>query len=672
MTKDFNLDVFINFLKIKVIIKLNTFDNPNIIRFLIDEFVYENWLKDILYMFLDKQLTSIFFEEEFSDQNIKSTLKNELLNFCQSKQNQEPYLGFSDLVIEKYCSTTNSSEFFKIAKSFFINYNYWDEVKMRKYMSQLKNSCSDKNELSNLLSELNYSCKELSNCVSSLKNKFETMDDESFIKKLKIYTIEYEFENTKNSKIALNEESALQIFDFIKDCFDLDLLTLKYEYIKMKYVCESEFSTPFTYYELQSKIFQLENAYFLIYIKYFFTNTDNQGKIIDANPEYYIKKNTEFIKTIEKQEYEDIVNIRNTRIPLEKIKTWWKYKDKDEKRQLCIECKIKPNIFGKYNPNNNELYAIYQQSNRKIAKDKNEKYEEIKTIRNEFYLKNKSIEPKLFEKGYKLSICPFKDMVLIKGGTCIIGSNIYEQKRNNDEFLHKVKINDFYIGKYQVSQQLWNAVMSFKYKVRFEHQTNPMESISWYDTIIFCNEYSKLCGYLPFYNIDKKNKDKNNTNPKDVFKWNATINPEADGFRLPTEAEWEFACRCHTTTPFNTGENIRTHEANFNGRKPYSEYHKEECLDRTVWVNSYDTVGFGLHNIHGNVYEWCWDWYGEYNSDENMVKDNPLGAVSGNSRVLRGGSYCCDATDCRSANRFSSSPYHSSPSYGLRLARSIV
>jgi formylglycine-generating enzyme required for sulfatase activity len=133
------------------------------------------------------------------------------------------------------------------------------------------------------------------------------------------------------------------------------------------------------------------------------------------------------------------------------------------------------------------------------------------------------------------------------------------------------------------------------------------------------------------------------------------------GLRLPTEAEWEYACRAGTTTPFNTGETISTDEANYErsyldgiGRK-----------GGTVEVGSFRANAWGVFDMHGNVWEWCSDWYGPYPS--GLVTD-PTGAASGAKRVLRGGSWHLNPRKCRSALRGRDAPDNRNDNFGLRVA----
>jgi formylglycine-generating enzyme required for sulfatase activity len=170
----------------------------------------------------------------------------------------------------------------------------------------------------------------------------------------------------------------------------------------------------------------------------------------------------------------------------------------------------------------------------------------------------------------------------------------------------------------------------------------------------------------PAYTIDKSRKDPNNKNDYDNIKWTVTWNRNANGYRLPTEVEWEYACRAGTTTPFNTGNNITTSQANYDGDYPYNGNAKGIYRERTTPVGSFQPNAWGLYDMHGNVWEWCWDWYGNYSSG---AQTDPIGASSGSYRVLRGGSWSYYALNLRSALRGLDSPSYRNFVIGFRLVR---
>ena len=246
---------------------------------------------------------------------------------------------------------------------------------------------------------------------------------------------------------------------------------------------------------------------------------------------------------------------------------------------------------------------------------------------------------------------PYHNMVKIPGGTFLMGSPESESKRiYNEGPQHKVKITPFYMGIYPVTQAEYEKIMR-KNPSEFKGQDLPVEMVSWYDAVEYCNKLSLKESLTPAYTISGEN-----------VSWNRN----ATGYRLPTEAEWEYACRAGTTTPFNTGNNITTEQANYDGNFPYNNNAKGKYRKETSSVGSFSPNSWGLYDMHGNVKEWCWDWYGFY---DKRTQIDPVGASLGANRALRGGSWFSNARFLRSASRDGSNPSYRHSRIGFRLAR---
>ena len=232
------------------------------------------------------------------------------------------------------------------------------------------------------------------------------------------------------------------------------------------------------------------------------------------------------------------------------------------------------------------------------------------------------------------------NFVLISGGEFTMGSPVDEAKRVKNETQHQVRLSSFYMSKYEVTvAEFRRFVVASGYKtdgdwrcvvigeVRPKRENNhPVLNVSWNDAVAYC-------------------------------KWLSTKTGKR--FRLPTEAEWEYACRAGSSTPFNTGENLTNNQAN------YGLYR-----EKTVAVNSFSPNAWGLYNMHGNAWEWCSDWFSETYYDECKAEGtviNPAGPASGSQRVQRGGGWEYDAENCRSAYRSSRVPDDRDIDYGFRL-----
>ena len=217
-----------------------------------------------------------------------------------------------------------------------------------------------------------------------------------------------------------------------------------------------------------------------------------------------------------------------------------------------------------------------------------------------------------------------------------MGSPATEKERSQDETQHEVTLTQgFRMGVHEVTQAQYGQVMG-KNPSYFKGATLPVETVSYDDALAFCKKLSDL--------------------PAE----------KAAGrkYRLPTEAEWEYCCRAGTSTPFHFGNELNGTQANCDGTSPYGTTKQGPYLKKTSPVGSYPANAWGLHDMHGNVYEWCQDWYGDYPKDS--IKD-PQGSSSGERRVLRGGSWSYTARGCRAGTRSRLSPGNHIINCGFRL-----
>ncbi len=260
-----------------------------------------------------------------------------------------------------------------------------------------------------------------------------------------------------------------------------------------------------------------------------------------------------------------------------------------------------------------------------------------------------------YNYGFNLKSSVGSELVFIKGGTFQMGSNSAEAG-SDEKPLHSVSVSDFFMGKYEVTQKNWQAVMGNN-PSSFKGDNLPVENIEWYDAIEFCNKLSQKKGLQPYYTIDRTIKDKNNLNKNnyDDRKWTIMFTG-SNGYRLPTEAEWEYAARAGQEYKYAGSDYIDG-----------VAWYEENSDKKTHAVGQKTPNAWGLYDMSGNVWEWCWDWY---SSSYYAVSPstNPAGAISGSYRVLRGGSWDYSAEYCRVGDRDYSLPY-SSFHYGFRLCR---
>jgi formylglycine-generating enzyme required for sulfatase activity len=274
-----------------------------------------------------------------------------------------------------------------------------------------------------------------------------------------------------------------------------------------------------------------------------------------------------------------------------------------------------------------------------LARIRAERERELAAIRAEEERKRQELITKrvkpLIEKRENFITDSKLEMLWVKPGTFMMGSPKGEAKRDEDEIQHQVTLTKgFYLGKYEVTQAQWGRVMGNN-PSRFKGADRPVEQVSWNDAVEFCKKLTE---------IETK----------------AGRVPQGMSYQLPTEAQWEYACRAGTTTKYSWGDDINPKLANY----------EDSGLWKTMAVGSYRPNPWGFCDMHGNVWELCADWYGEYPT--SSVTD-PIGVALGSDRVKRGGSFNWSTAGWSlvSANRSTTSPgfpgnhYHY---YGFRVS----
>jgi formylglycine-generating enzyme required for sulfatase activity len=226
-------------------------------------------------------------------------------------------------------------------------------------------------------------------------------------------------------------------------------------------------------------------------------------------------------------------------------------------------------------------------------------------------------------------------MILIPGGTFIMGD-----KDEVDSPPHEVTVSAFYIDKYLVTQEQYEKLMGDN-PSRWKGKTNPVEQMRWSDAVRFCNARSKAEGLEPSYDLNT---------------WKCNF--DANGYRLPTEAEWEYACRAGTTTAYFFGDD----ESKL---KAYAWY-EDNSGGKPHPVGQKPANPWGLYDMSGNVWQWCNDFY-KVDYYQESLKENPRGPESGETKVLRGGAWKFSAESCRSGYRYNENPGYSDVCFGYDI-----
>ena len=255
------------------------------------------------------------------------------------------------------------------------------------------------------------------------------------------------------------------------------------------------------------------------------------------------------------------------------------------------------------------------------------------------------------------------ELIHIDGGMFIMGIPEGEQERSSEEFQHEVNVASFYISKFEITQKIYQDITG-QNPSAFKGNNLPVERITWYAAVEFCNELSKKYNLTPYYIIDKNIKDPINISEYDKFKYTVSI-AGGNGFRLPTSEEWEYACRAGTTTAFHYGDSLNSDMANFDGELPYNSKIGIK-RNKTMPVGSFSPNAFGLYDMHGNVTEWAWDWYND--GYRTVLKDNVI--IRSTARMTRGGCWNSKSMNLRSGRGYGWGPHSSSSELGIRVVRS--
>jgi formylglycine-generating enzyme required for sulfatase activity len=281
------------------------------------------------------------------------------------------------------------------------------------------------------------------------------------------------------------------------------------------------------------------------------------------------------------------------------------------------------------------------------------------------------------------------DMVLIPAGTFVMGActNVGQETISDAVPQHTVTISAFYMDKYEVTSNLWQEVYTWATNKGYafanvgsaKTNNHPVQTVTWNDCLAWCNARSQRDGFTRSY-----------TNADGTFYTNSTVafmgdcNWSADGYRLPTEAEWEKAARggvANRRFPWGDANTIQHARANYYAEPATCDYDTSPTTGdhpasgsspRTMVAGSFTPNGYGLYDMAGNVFEWCWDWHNStYYSTPSATDPDPKGSSTGTYRVIRGGSWFNGASFARVANRINGHPADDYDDVGFRCARGL-